>query len=290
MLLRRPIRLRGWLTLSLAIATVAGAQAGDSVTLASATTPEAAGLYRHILPRFEKDTGVEVRVVAVGTGQALEIARRGDADALLVHHPRSEQQFVEDGFGLARHRVMHNDFVIVGPRADPARIRGMNDAPAALTRIAESKAPFASRGDHSGTHFRELELWRAAGRDPARISGGWYRQLGAGMGVTLNTAAAMQAYALTDRGTWLAMMPQGLELLVEGDPPLANPYTAIPVNPERHPHINAAGARHLIAWLLSEEGQQAIASYRISGQSPFHPRAANIERSKPRKPDRSTVP
>lgn len=283
MIVRRHTRwIQRWLSVGLAIAAVTAAQAGDPVTLASATTPEAAGLYRHILPRFEKKTGIDVQVIAVGTGQALEIARRGDADALLIHHPESEQEFVEQGFGLARHRVMHNDFVIVGPRDDPARIRGMNDAPTALKRIAESKAPFASRGDHSGTHFRERELWRAGGRDPTRISGAWYRELGAGMGATLNTAAAMPAYALTDRGTWLAMKPQGLELLVEGDPPLANPYTAIQVNPERHPHVNATGARRLIAWLTSEEGQEAIASYRIFGQSPFHPRAANLEHSEPR--------
>lgn len=253
------------------IATTTGAQAADPVTLASATTPEAAGLYGHILPRFEKKTGIDVRVIPVGTGQALEIARRGDADAVLIHHPRSEREFVEQGFGLARHHVMYNDFVIVGPRGDPARIRGMKDASVALKRIAESKAPFASRGDHSGTHFKELELWRAAGMDPARISEAWYRELGAGMGATLNTTAAMQAYALTDRGTWLATKPTGLELLVEGDPPLANPYSVIQVNPERHPHVNAAGARRLIAWLTSEDGQEAIASYRISGQLPFIP-------------------
>ena len=213
-------------------------------------------------------------MVAVGTGQAIELARNGDADVLFVHHKPSEEQFVADGFGVERHEVMYNDFVIVGPAADPAGIKGSKDALDALTKIAAAKAPFASRGDDSGTHKAELALWQEAGIDVAGASGSWYRETGSGMGPTLNTAAGMDAYALTDRGTWLSFEnPQNLEILVEGDPRLFNQYGIILVNPEKHPHVKADLGQKFVDWVLSEDGQQAIADFRIGGQQAFFPNA-----------------
>ena len=244
------------------------------ITVASTTSTEASGLFGHILPAFEEETGIEVRVVAVGTGQAIEVAKRGDADVLFVHHKPSEEAFVENGFGVKRHPVMYNDFIIVGPGDDPAGVEGMENAPAALAEIAEAEAPFASRGDDSGTHKKELGLWDKAGIDVAEEGGSWYRETGAGMGRTLNTAAGMNAYALADRGTWISFdNRQDLELLVEGDPDLFNPYGVILVNPEKHGHVKAEMGQQFIDWLTSEDGQDAIASYRLRGQQLFTPNA-----------------
>ncbi len=267
---------RACLALALFAATCAPVARADpaSITVASTTSTENSGLFDHLLPQFTAATGIAVRVVAVGTGQALRIARNGDADVLLVHHRPSEDAFVAEGHGVARHDVMFNDFVLVGPRADPARLRGLDDAAAALARVAAARAPFASRGDDSGTHKKELDLWAAAGLDPAAASGTWYRETGSGMGATLNAAAAMGAYALTDRATWLAFRNQGdLEVLVEGDKRLYNPYGAILVNPARHPHVHAREGQAFIDWLISGPGQDAIAAYRLDGRQLFFPNA-----------------
>jgi tungstate transport system substrate-binding protein len=242
------------------------------ITVASTTSTENSGLFHAILPLFERATGIAVRVVAVGTGQAIRMAERGDADVLFVHHRPSEARFVADGFGVERHEVMYNDFVLVGPRDDPAGVVGTVDAVGALTQIAARRAPFASRGDDSGTHKRELALWRVAGIDVEAASGSWYRETGSGMGTTLNIASGMGAYAITDRGTWLNFNNRGeLIMLVEGDRRLFNPYGVMLVNPTRHPHVKAAAGQAFINWLLSPEGQGAIAAYRIDGQPVFFP-------------------
>ena len=258
-------------------ATGIAAPAGSEerfITVASTTSTENSGLFGHILPLFTKQTGIDVRVVAVGTGQALRLARNGDTDVLLVHHRPSEEAFVADGFGVERLDVMYNDFVVVGPTADPARVAGLTDAPDALARIAGAGATFLSRGDDSGTHKKERQLWRQAAIDPGAASGTWYRETGAGMGATLNTAVAMDAYALTDRGTWLAFRNRGtLRILVEGDKRLFNPYGVIVVNPARHPHVKAADGNAFIDWLVSPVGQAAIANFRIGGAPAFVPNA-----------------
>ncbi len=244
-----------------------------AITLASTTSTENSGLFAHLLPQFTLVSGIAVRVVAVGTGQALRIARNGDADVLLVHHRASEEAFVAEGYGLRRYDVMYNDFVLVGPRADPAGVRGRTDAARALGLIAGAGAPFASRGDDSGTHKKERDLWAAAGLDPG-AGGSWYRETGSGMGATLNTAAGMGAYALSDRATWLAFRNKGdLEVLVEGNPRLFNPYGVILVNPLRHPHVHAREGQAFIDWLISEDGQAAIAAYRLDGRQLFFPNA-----------------
>ena len=250
------------------------APAARPVTVVSTTSTENSGLLDVLLPAFTADTGIPVRLIAVGTGQALRIGRNGDADALVVHHPAAELAFVAAGFGLDRIPVMHNEFVLVGPADDPAGVRGMDDAAAALARIAAARAPFASRGDDSGTHHKELELWRAAADLPPGRSG-WYRETGSGQGATLNIASAMSAYALTDRATWLRFANKGeLEVLVEGDPRLHNPYHAIRINPARHPHVQEAGGRAFIEWLSSARGRGVIAGFRIDGQAAFAPAAA----------------
>jgi tungstate transport system substrate-binding protein len=244
------------------------------ITVASTTSTENSGLFGYLLPLFQEKTGIEVRVVAVGTGQAIELARNGDADVLFVHHKPSEEKFVADGFGVERHEVMYNDFVIVGPAADPAGIKGDEDVVDAMTKIAAAEAPFASRGDDSGTHKAELALWQEAGVDVAGASGTWYRETGSGMGPTLNTAAGMDAYALTDRGTWLAFdNRQNLEILVEGDPRLFNQYGIILVNPAKHPHVKAELGQTFIDWVLADEGQDAIGAFQINGQQAFFPNA-----------------
>jgi tungstate transport system substrate-binding protein len=257
------------LLLGLALAGPAGA-AERFITLASTTSTENSGLFGHILPRFTAETGIAVRVVAVGTGQAIRIARNGDADVLLVHHRPSEERFVAEGHGVGRRDIMHNDFVLVGPKADPAGVRGLAEAPAALARIAAAAAAFVSRGDDSGTHKKELGLWAGAGIDPTAASGAWYREAGAGMGATLNTAAAMGAYALSDRATWSSFANKGeLAVLVEGDARLFNPYGVILVNPARHPHVKAADGRAFIDWLTSAAGRGAIESFRLGGKQLF---------------------
>ncbi len=244
------------------------------ITVASTTSTQSSGLFDHLLPGFTEATGIEVRVVAVGTGQALRLARSCDADLLFVHHRPSEEQFVAEGRGVARHAVMHNDFVVVGPSADPAGIRGEGDVAAALRKIAASGAPFASRGDDSGTHKRERSLWEDAGVDVAAASGGWYRETGSGMGATLHTAAGMGAYALADRATWLAFKNKaGLALLVEGDPRLFNQYGVILVNPARHGHVKQADGQAFIDWLVSADGQRAIADFKLDGRQLFFPSA-----------------
>ena len=246
------------------------------ITVASTTSTENSGLFQAILPLFQRATGIAVRVVAVGTGQAIRMAERGDADVLFVHHEPSEKQFVADGFGVKRHGVMYNDFVLVGPRRDPAGIGGLADAVDGLVRIAAGQTVFVSRGDDSGTHKRELSLWQAAGIDVAAASGTWYRESGAGMGTTLNIASGMDAYTLTDRGTWVNFGNKGnLAILVEGDRRLFNPYGVILVNPRRHPHVKAADGQTFIDWLLSPDGQGAIAAYRIDGQPVFFPSVGN---------------
>lgn len=245
------------------------------ITVASTTSTENSGLLDAILPLFEQETGIDVRVVAVGTGQAIRMAERGDADVLFVHHRPSEERFVEDGHGVERHNVMHNDFVLVGSRSDPAGAGGRPDIVAALAAIAVQQAPFASRGDDSGTHKRETALWQEAGIDVRAASGDWYRETGSGMGTTLNIASGMGAYTLTDRGTWLSFSNKGdLTILVQGDVRLFNPYGVILVNPARHPHVKAAEGQAFIDWLLSVAGQAAIAAYRIEGEAVFFPRGS----------------
>jgi len=256
----------------IALANPAAAQ--ESIIVQSTTSTQNSGLYDHILPIFEEKTGIDVRVVAVGTGQALENGRRGDGDVLLVHARAAEEKFVADGFGLERHDVMYNDFVIVGPASDPAGVNGMDDAPAALAAIAEQEAIFASRGDDSGTHKKELSLWESASVDPSEASGTWYRETGSGMGATLNTGIGMDAYVMTDRATWISFGNKANhEILVEGDPALFNQYGIIMVNPEKHPRVNVEAAQTFIDWILSEEGQSAIASFEVQGQQFFTPNA-----------------
>lgn len=247
------------------------AYAGDYITLASTTSTENSGLFDAVVPKFEDATGIEVRVVAVGTGQAFEIARRGDADSLLVHDTTGEQRFVENGHASERADVMYNDFVLIGPADDPANIRGAQSAAEAFAAIANAAAPFTSRGDDSGTHRAELRLWEKAGVKPDRD---WYRELGSGMGPTLNTAAAMNAYVLSDRATWVAFgNRQNLTLLFEGDDVLFNQYGSLLLSEEKHPHLKHDLARRWHDWLMSGEGQQAITHFRVDGQQLFFPNA-----------------
>jgi len=238
--------------------------------MASTTSTEQSGLFKHLLPEIKEATNVEVRVVAVGTGQALDMARRGDADIVFVHDQPAEEKFVAEGFGVKRFPVMYNDFVVVGPKSDPAMAKG-KDVVAGLKKIAAAQAPFASRGDNSGTHAAELRYWKAAGIEP---KGAWYRETGSGMGPTLNTAAGMNAYTLADRGTWLSFKNRGdLVILVEGDTRLFNQYGVMLVNPAKHPHVKKEMGRKFIDWLVSPRGQAAIAAYRIHGQQLFFPDA-----------------
>jgi tungstate transport system substrate-binding protein len=260
--------------LALPITTATSRADEKFIVVQSTTSTEQSGLFGHILPLFEGKTGIDVRVVAVGTGQAIKNARNGDGDVLFVHSKPDEEKFVADGFGVKRFDVMYNDFVVVGTKSDPAGVAGTSDVAAALKKVAEAEAPFVSRGDDSGTHKAELKLWQAAGVDPKAASGTWYRETGSGMGPTLNTAAGMGAYALTDRGTWLSFQnPGDLEIAVEGDAKLFNQYGVILVSPEKHPNVKADLGQQFVDWIVSPEGQRAIASYRIDGQQLFFPNA-----------------
>lgn len=244
------------------------------IVVQSTTSTQNSGLFDYILPKFRATSGIEVRVVAVGTGQALKNGRNGDGDVVLVHARAAEDRFIAAGFGVERRDVMYNDFVIIGPPSDPAGIRGMKDAPAALSRIAAAKALWVSRGDNSGTHIKEGALWRASGVNPAGASGKWYREAGSGMGATLNTAIGMAAYTLTDRATWISFRNRrDFSVVVEGDKRLFNPYGAMLVNPARHPHVNAADGRAFIGWLTGRDGQAAIAAYKLRGTQLFYPSA-----------------
>ena len=245
------------------------------ITVASTTSTEQSGLFGHLLPAFRKASGIEVRVVAVGTGQALKIGERGDCDVVFVHDRPSELKFVADGFGVERHEVMYNDFVLIGPAADPAKVAGGHDIVAAFRKIADAKAPFVSRGDDSGTDKAEKRIWKSAGIDVKPASGAWYRDTGSGMGPTLNTAAAMDGYTLSDRGTWLSFQNRrDLKIVVEGDKRLFNQYGVMLVNPARHPSVKQTLGRRFIDWLVSPAGQDTIASYKINGQQLFFPNAS----------------
>jgi tungstate transport system substrate-binding protein len=272
-LTRRRALLACTLLASIVVGPTATAQ-DKSITVSSTTSTEQSGLFGHILPEFTKKTGIKVRVVALGTGQALDVGRRGDADVVFVHDRAAEDRFVAEGYGVGRRDVMYNDFVVVGPKGDPAKIGGGKDVAAAFAKVAAMQAPFVSRGDKSGTHAAELRYWKDAGIDLAMQKGPWYRETGAGMGPALNTASSMNAYILADRGTWLSFKNRGeLVVLVEGDPRLFNPYGVMLVNPDMHPHVKKAEGQAFIDWLVSPEGQAAIASYRIGGEQLFFPDA-----------------
>jgi tungstate transport system substrate-binding protein len=246
-----------------------------SIVVASTTSTQDSGLFGHLLPLFKQKTGIDVKVISQGTGQALDTGRRGDADVVFVHARSQEEKFVAEGFGVRRHPVMYNDFILIGPKSDPAGIRGSKDIAAALKTIKDKSAPFVSRGDKSGTHSAELNLWKAAGIDVAQDKGAWYREIGQGMGAALNTASSMNAYVLADRGTWLSFKNRGeLEIVVEGDRRLFNQYGVILVSPAKHPHVKKDLAHALIDWLISAEGQKAIADYQINGQQLFFPNAS----------------
>ena len=263
---------RAWLTAAVLAALVVSfspaVPAEDFIIVASTTSTEQSGLFKYLLPEARNATGIEIRVVAVGTGQALDMGRRGDADVVFVHDLVAEQKFLAEGWGVKRYPVMYNDFIIVGPKSDPAGAKG-NDVIAAMKKIAAAKAPFASRADKSGTNAAELRYWKMAGIEP---SGEWYRETGSGMGPTLNTASGMNAYALADRGTWLSFKNRGdLVILVEGDTKLFNQYGVMLVNPAKHPHVKKELGQKFIDWLISPAGQSSIAAYKIGGEQLFFP-------------------
>ncbi len=266
--------LRSSLMVGAAAMLVSGAQAQERfITVASTTSTEQSGLFSHLLPVFEKASGIKVRVVALGTGQALDLARRGDADVVFVDDKVAEEKFVADGYGVKRQEVMYNDFVLIGPKADPARAAG-KDIQEGLRRIEATQSPFVSRGDKSGTHAAELRFWKAAGVDLDAKKGSWYRDTGSGMGPALNTAASMNAYVLADRGTWLNFKNRGeLDIIVAGDSKLFNQYGVILVNPAKHAHVKQADGQRFIDWLVSPAGQKAIADYKIGGEQLFFPNA-----------------
>ncbi len=264
--------------IALAAALTAGSAAGHaadtSIIVQSTTSTQNSGLFDHMLPMFEKKTGIKVNVVAVGTGQAIKNAQNCDGDVLFVHAKKAEEKFVEEGYGLTRYDVMYNDFVIVGPPADPAKVTGSNDATGSLKKIAEAKAIFASRGDDSGTHKKEVSLWKDAGVDIKAASGDWYRETGSGMGATLNAGVGMGAYVLTDRATWISFKNKGdFTISVEGDKTMFNQYGIMQVNPEKCPNVKADAAKSFVDWVLSAEGQNVIKSYMIEGQQLFFPNA-----------------
>ncbi|MEQ9559599.1 MAG: substrate-binding domain-containing protein [Rhodospirillales bacterium] len=265
----------GAAALALAVAAIAATPAqadGKSIIVQSTTSTQNSGLYGYMLPIFEKKTGIKVNVVAVGTGQAIKNAQNCDGDVLLVHAKPAEEKFVKEGYGVKRTDVMYNDFIVVGPPADPAKVGGMTDAPKAFKMIADAKATFASRGDNSGTHKKEVRLWKAAGTDIKAASGGWYRETGSGMGATLNAAVGMGAYALTDRATWISFKNKGdYKIQVEGDKQLFNQYGIILVNPKKCPKVKQAEGQAFIDWVLSKDGQDTIASYKLNGLQLFFP-------------------
>lgn len=247
----------------------------NSITVAVTTSFENSGLAEVLLPQLLEDTGLEVRLVVVGTGQALKLGENGDVDAVLVHARQAELAFIEAGFGTERIEIMYNDFVIVGPSGDPAGIRDMSGVAEVLGQIATTESIFSSRGDDSGTHKKEISLWALAGIDAENLEAPWYRSTGSGMGATLNIAAATDSYILTDRGTWISFgNKQDLQILFDGDPPLNNQYSILLINPERHPYINMEGARLFAGWMASERGQQVIGGYRLEGEQLFHPNAS----------------
>jgi tungstate transport system substrate-binding protein len=264
-------------TALLAITWIAQAHAQQAtITVASTTSTEQSGLFGYLLPRFTEATNIGVKVVAVGTGQALDIGRRGDADVVFVHDKPAEDKFMAEGQGVKRFDVMYNDFIIVGPRSDPAHIAGDKDVVEALRKIAAAKAPFISRGDRSGTHEAELRLWRQAGIDVAAVKDGWYREIGQGMGPALNMASSSNAYLLSDRGTWLSFKNRGdLAVLTEGDKRLFNQYGVMLVNPEKHPAMKAREGQAFVDWLISPKGQAAIAAYKVGGEQLFFPNASH---------------
>lgn len=257
----------------LIVSSISFANAQKSITVSSTTSTEQSGLFKHLLPAFEKKTGIQVKVVAVGTGQALDIGRRGDADVVMVHDKVAEEKFVAEGFAEKRIEVMYNDFVLIGPKADPAKINGGKDIQVALQKVANSKSSFISRGDKSGTHAAELRYWKGAGVEVSATQA-WYKETGSGMGPALNTASGMNGYILSDRATWLTFKNRGdLAILVEGDPKLFNQYGVMLVNPVKHPHVKKAEGQAFIDWIISSEGQQTIASYKVEGQQSFFPNA-----------------
>jgi tungstate transport system substrate-binding protein len=268
---RRTVLLTGLLALSIG----SGALAQDkSIVVASTTSTQDSGLFGHILPLFKAKTGIDVKVVAQGTGQALDTGRRGDADVVFVHAKEQEEKFLAEGFGVKRFPVMYNDFILVGPKGDPAGIAGTKDIVAALKAIQAKQIPFISRGDRSGTHQAELKLWKIAGIDIAKDRGPWYREIGQGMGATLNNAAATNAYTISDRGTWISFKNKAdLVISVEGDKRLFNQYGVMLVNPAKHPHVKKELGQQFVDWLVSPEGQKAIADYKIGGQQLFFPDA-----------------
>lgn len=257
---------------ALAFSSAAALAQDKFIVVASTTSTEQSGLFGHILPAFTKKTGIQVRVVAQGTGQALKTGEQGNADVVFVHDPVAEQKFVDAGFGVDRRLVMYNDFVIVGPKSDPAKVANTRDVVAAYKKIAAAKAPFASRGDSSGTHAAELRLWKEADIDVKTAGAGWYRETGSGMGPTLNTASGMNAYAFTDRGTWLSFKNRGdLIIAVQGDVKLFNQYGVMLVNPAKHAHVKVAEGKAFMDWITSKEGQDAVAAYKIEGEQLFFP-------------------
>jgi tungstate transport system substrate-binding protein len=266
--------MKGLLIAALAALFCAGAQAQEKfITVASTTSTEQSGLFKHLLPVYTQKSGVEVRVVAVGTGQALDMGRKGDADVVFVHDPVAEKKYMDEGYGVNYHKVMYNDFVLVGPKADPAKAGG-KDVLGGLQKVKAAQAPFVSRADKSGTHAAELRLWKMAGFDMAKDKGPWYKETGSGMGPALNTAAAMNAYILADRGTWLSFRNRAdLVIVVEGDNKLFNQYGIMLVNPAKHPHVKKDLGDGFIAWVISPEGQKAIADFRIGGEQLFFPNA-----------------
>jgi tungstate transport system substrate-binding protein len=271
------VDIRRILCFTLLFGMALGAQADERyIIVASTTSTEQSGLFGYLLPIYEHVSGVQVRVVALGTGQALDVARRGDADVVFVHARAAEEAFLAEGQGVKRYPVMYNDFVLIGPQGDPAKVGGDKDIVVALQKIAASQAPFVSRGDRSGTHMAELALWKDAAVDIDRVKGPWYRDTGQGMGPALNTAASMGAYILADRGTWLAFKNRGdLMILVEGDKRLFNQYGVMLVNPEKHPTVKKELGQEFIDWLISAKGQKAIADYKINGQQLFYPDATD---------------